>query len=94
MFQDVTYHTFMTAVHNPMSVLYTEDISQPPYHGTNCATYYGAVCSSSVMWALGIDNPYSSGQIMELPDMTQLEYQIIDSLKVCDVEVRSCANDI
>lgn len=85
LFQDVSYHTFMTAVHSPMSVLYTEDISQPPYHGTNCATYYGAVCSSSVMWALGIDIPYSSGEIIELPEMVQLEHQVIDSLRICDV---------
>lgn len=85
LFEDVSYHTFMTAVHNPMSVLYTENISQSPYHGTNCATYYGAVCSSSVMWALGIEIPYYASQIINLPDMTMLEYQVIDSLKICDV---------
>lgn len=85
LFQDVSYHTFMTAVHSPMSVLYTEDISQPPYHGTNCAPYYGAVCSSSVMWALGFDLPYSSGKIIQLPDFTMNESQEIDSLKICDV---------
>lgn len=85
LFQDVSYHTFMTAVHNPMSVLYTDNISQPPYHGLNCAPYYGAVCSSSVMWTLGIDLPYYANQIINLPDIIQLEYQIIDSLKICDV---------
>lgn len=85
LFQDVSYHTFMTAVHNPMSVLYTEDISKPPYHGTNCAPYYGGVCSSTVMWALGIDVPYSSAHITELPDMKRIECQMIDSLKICDV---------
>lgn len=85
LFQDVSYYTFMTAVHNPNSVLYTEDISQLPYHGTNCAPYYGAVCSSSVMWALGFDVPYSSSNIINLPDFTCLDYQIIDSLKICDV---------
>lgn len=85
LFQDVSYHTFMTAVHNPKSVLYTEDISKPPYHGTNCGTYYGSVCSSSVCWALGMDVPYSTSQIIKLPDMKELEYQFIDSLKICDV---------
>lgn len=85
LFQDVSYHTFMTAVHNPRSVLYTDNISQAPYHGTNCATYYGAVCSSSVMWALGIEIPYYANQIINLPDMTMLDYQVVDSLKVCDV---------
>lgn len=85
LFQDVSYHTFMTAVHNPRSVLYTDNISQAPYHGTNCATYYGAVCSSSVMWTLGIEIPYYANQIINLPDMTMLDYQVVDSLKVCDV---------
>lgn len=85
LFQDVSYHTFMTAVHSPMSVLYTEDISQPPYHGTNCATYYGAVCSSSLMWTFGINLPYSSSAIVQMPDFTINEHQEVDSLKVCDV---------
>lgn len=85
LFQDVSYHTFMTAVHSPKSVLYTVNISQPPYHGTYSATYYGAVCSSSVMWALGIGIPYYSYNLADLPDFTVNEYQEIDSLKVCDV---------
>ena len=85
LFQDVSYYTFMTAVHNPCSVLYTEDISQFPYHGTNCAPYYGAVCSSSVMWAFGYDIPYSSSEIIDLPDFSYIECQLIDSLKICDV---------
>lgn len=85
LFQDVSYHTFMTAVHNPRSVLYTEDISKAPYHGKNCAPYYGAVCSSAVMFAFGINIPYYANQIIRLPFMDRLEYQEIDSLKVCDV---------
>ena len=38
---DVSFHTFMTAIHNPRSVIYTENVSKPPYHGKNCAAYYG-----------------------------------------------------
>ena len=85
LFQDVSYHTFMTAVHNPNSVLYTENISRPPYHGLNCATYYGAVCSSSIMWAYGIDIPYFANQIVNLSGFGKIEHQVIDSLKICDV---------
>ena len=85
LFQDVSYHTFMTAVHNPKSVLYTEDISKEPYHGLNCAPYYGAVCSSAVMYALGFRIPYYTSQIINLESMQKLNPQIIDSLKVCDV---------
>ena len=89
LFQDVSYHTFMTAVHNPKSVLYTENISKAPYHGSNCAPYYGAVCSSSVMYALGIDIPYYVSQIKKLPVMKRLDVQVIDSLKVCDLILKS-----
>ena len=85
LFQDVSYHTFMTAVHNPKSVLYTENLSRDPYNGLNCATYYGSVCSSAVMWALGFATPYSTYHIIELPYMKKLENQNLDSLKVCDV---------
>lgn len=85
LFQDVSYHTFMTAVHNPRSVLYTEDISKAPYHGLNCAPYYGSVCSSSVMYALGIDIPFYANQIINLSYMERLKEQVIDSLKICDV---------
>lgn len=85
LFQDVSYHTFMTALHNPNSVLYTENISKEPYHGENCATYYGSICSSSVMWALGVSIPYSTGLIVNLPFMRRIEQPNIDSLKVCDV---------
>lgn len=85
LFQDVSYYTFMTAVHNPKSVLYTENISVPPYHGLNCAPYYGGVCSSTVMYALGISIPYYSRQIISLPFINKLASQSVDSLKVCDV---------
>lgn len=89
LFQDVSYHTFMTAVHNPKSVLYTEDISQAPYHGKNCAPYYGAVCSSAVMCALGISTPYYVSQIIRLPSMERIKDQVIDSLRICDVIAKS-----
>ena len=52
--KDVSFRTFMTAVHNPYSLLYTENVSAEnsqsgygfEYHGENCASYYGDVCSS------------------------------------------------
>lgn len=85
LFQDVSYHTFMTAVHNPNSVLYTENISKEPYNGANCGTYYGAVCSSSIMWAMGIDIPFFARHIAKLPYMEKVKSQTLDSLKVCDI---------
>ena len=52
---DVSIHTFMTAVNNPHSVLYTENISASrsrsaygiTYHGDgNSGAYYGSVCNT------------------------------------------------
>ena len=51
---DVSFHTFMTALHNPKSVIYTVDVSKPPYHGSNCGAYYGTVCSGLTDYALGM----------------------------------------
>ena len=61
---NVSLKTFMTAVNNPYSVLYTEDIDKTRnvsalgnnYLVTNCGSYYGAVCSSFTGYAFGYDN--------------------------------------
>ena len=70
---DVSFHTFMTAVHNPRSVLYTENLGKAPYWGTNCATYYGTVCSTCIDFALGLDIPYPSASFPNLPDFEEIE---------------------
>ncbi len=54
---DIYLKTFLAAVENPHSVLYTENLS-----GTvsNAATYYGTVCSAFTGYALQCANPYRS----------------------------------
>ena len=49
--QAVSFKTFMTAAMNPNSYLYTRQSSVP-----NSKTYYGAVCSTFVAYAYGIDS--------------------------------------
>ena len=59
--KDVSLHTFMTAVNNPYSLLYTENVSEAnsasawgkTYHGVNCACYFGQVCSEFSAMASG-----------------------------------------
>ncbi len=82
---DVSFHTFMTAVHNPYSVLYSENLSKAPYYGKNCSTYYGGVCSTCVEYALGITIPYTADQLVKLPDFELLEDQSISNLKPGDI---------
>lgn len=82
---DVSFYTFLSAVVNPRSVIYTEDLSSDHYHSTNATTYYGTVCSSTVSYALGFDLPFKTAVIPNLPYVTRLEHQCIDSLKVGDM---------
>ena len=82
---DVSFHTFMTALHNPKSVLYTEDVSKLPYHGTNCAAYYGTVCSGLVDYALGIGIYTRSYEIPQADCMELVPNQSAAGLEVADV---------
>ena len=46
---DISLRTFLAAVQNPLSVLYTENLTGKV---SNAATYYGTVCSSYTSYAL------------------------------------------
>ncbi len=54
---DIFLKTFLAAVENPQSVLYTENLSGKV---TNAECYYGAVCSSYTSYALQCGNWYVS----------------------------------
>ena len=80
---DISFHTFMTAIHNPRSRIYTDRIDEPPYHGTNCRSYYGTVCSGLVSYALGLN--YSSFDFVASDEMEELDYSDVDSFHIADV---------
>ena len=82
---DVSFTTFMTAVHNPRSVLYTENVRKAPYSGVNCASYYGTVCSSAVDYALGLKANYTTAMIDTLSFFEKISIQVPDSIQLCDV---------
>ena len=82
---NVSLYTFMTAIHNPKSRLYTEQIDKSPYHGTNCRSYYGVVCSSLVSYALGLSPIHSSYDFVASEEMEELDYFDIDSFHIADL---------
>lgn len=64
---DVSIYTFLTAVNNPYSLLYTEDVAKGNpcylggvYNGKNSHTFYGTVCSSFTAFCFGENNNYTS----------------------------------
>ena len=83
--QEVSFHTFMTALHNPRSVLYTEDVKEPPYYGVNCGPYYGTVCSGAVNYALGIDRPYESSMYENVPYIAKVKNQSAEGICSGDI---------
>lgn len=83
--QDVSFHTFMTALHNPQSLLYTERIDLPPYHGKNCRAYYGTVCSGLVTYALGFKITQRSADIPVADYMELVSDQSATGVRIADV---------
>lgn len=82
----ISLHTYMTALQNPYSVIYTEDLSKSPYYGSSdSAPYYGSTCSNSVMYVLGIEPPYFTRMISIIPGMKKTKDQSPDSIELCDV---------
>ena len=84
---DVSFHTFMTALNNSRSVLYTEHLNQPPYHGrrVGLGAYYGTVCSGFVSYALGF-NAYQTTDDIHVADfMTLVEDQSAKGIRLADV---------
>lgn len=82
---EVSFHTFMTALHNPRSVVYTDDVKEPPYNGLNCGPYYGTVCSGVVNYALGIDRPYESSMYESIPYIAKVKNQTPDNIYSGDI---------
>ena len=83
--QDISFYTFMTALHNPRSLLYTERIDSSPYHGKNCRAYYGTVCSGLVTYALGFKITQRSADIPVADYMELVKNQDATGVRVADV---------
>ena len=67
--KDVSLHTFMTAVNNPYSLLYTENVNADysksawgrTYYGQNATCYFGTVCSEFSAICSGCKFDYATG---------------------------------
>lgn len=89
-FEDVSLETFMTAVNNPRSVLYTENVSAEnsrsaigrTYKGINCAAYYGSVCSGLLTFAYGLPMNVTSYEFRNWDRMEQIDDQSVYGLEI------------
>lgn len=79
----VSLYTFMTALQNPSSYLYTVDLGEK-YNNQNGTTYYGAVCSTFCAYALNIVPNYTTHQWQDIPGMEYVPVQSVYALKLGD----------
>lgn len=82
---DVSIYTYLTAINNPHSVIYTENVRLAPYNGIQCAPYYGTVCSTAVWYSLGIDIPYFTKFVPTLDFLTEIINAKPNNIKLCDI---------
>lgn len=78
---DIPFDTFFSALRNPISVLYTRDLSDfddPAFHCMvrNTFLIYGAVCSSFVSYSLGLPVHRSTHEWENLTDMDELSRDV------------------
>ena len=82
--ENVSFETFLSALANPDSVLYTKDM----YHSSNASTYYGIVCNGLVRYCLGINQRCNTQRWLDIPGMDVVankgEYSVED-IKLGDV---------
>jgi hypothetical protein len=82
---NVSLYTIKSAINNPRSVIYTENIGQPPYHGTNCTSYYGIACSTLLSYAFDFHPSIGVIDIPFMDSMTEITDIPTDSLKIADL---------
>lgn len=93
---DVSIETFMTAVHNPHSVLYTENLHSKHsmsgmnkvYNGNNCGAYYGVTCSSLAFYALGLDTRWGTWELPRLIEEGLFEY--VPKNSATEIQLMDC----
>ena len=94
---DVSVYTFMTAINNPYSLIYTENVSATnsasawgiAYHGTNSACYYGLVCNVFALQCNGVNIPWNTHEHKWLSEnvfnMIKIYNQSAQGLQIGDI---------
>ena len=88
---NVSLETFMTALDNPKSVLYTRS-----YHGDeaipNMHSYYGIVCSCFASYVCGFPYRTPCARIAQLPGMSEVATDPLENLELCDLLLKPTAH--
>ena len=84
---NISLYTFMTAINNPRSLLYTTTAADNTAdNGSIANTYYGTNCSTFASYCHGWDYHSATNTIPELPYITEIAPA---DMKLCDLPVAS-----
>jgi len=89
---DISPSTFVSATENPVSIVYTRDISDetdPAYNPRISNVYfsYGVVCSSLACYAMDFPMHYSTREWDQIPELYEVAQESIDDIAVADTIV-------
>lgn len=79
---NVSVETFMTALANPRSKLYTQPIFEK--HRLSAA-FYGTVCSEFASYVLGFPFQIDCGQLSVMEEMEHIDPSPLEKLELCDL---------
>lgn len=79
---NVSIHTYMTAMANPRSVLYTKNMYD---RGRLSAASYGTVCSEFASYVLGFPFHIDCPQFSEMDEMEHIDASVLENLRLCDL---------
>lgn len=89
---DISPSTFVSATENPLSIVYTRDISDetdPAFNPRISNVYfsYGVVCSSLACYAMDFPMHYSTREWDQIPELYEVAQESIDDIAVADTIV-------
>jgi len=79
---NVSIETFMTALANPRSLLYTQPIFEK--HRLSAA-FYGTVCSEFASYVLDFPFQIDCGQLSAMEEMEHIDSKSLENLQLCDL---------
>lgn len=90
---NVSLRTFMTAVKNRRSLLYTEELNNNTskygisYKSGHRRAYYGEVCCGFTAWVMGMDTMYLTNDYgaNRVPGLSSVTYNSVDDLRPLDL---------
>ncbi len=83
---NVSFETYVTALANPNSVLYTR-----PQHklGNKMFSYYGTVCSALASYAFNLPFRIPCSQWASVDGMNEVTFETLEELQLCDILLKS-----